>query len=121
MLNRRIEDDTIIFSEGANVFFSVEEKETDQGIQLVLSGEMRSNVAHDILDEMIALTTVGANILVDFGKVTYISPTAQHVFLRVQQKMDEMGKGMLTMAGLSDEIFQEFERTGASELLMIER
>ena len=120
MLNRKIEGDSIVFDDGTTIVLTVEEKSTDQGILLLLNGQLRSEVAHDIQDELIALATVGVNIVVDFGKVTYISPTTQHSFLRVQQKMDTMGKGTLLLRKLPIEIFREFEKTGASELLLIE-
>lgn len=120
MLNRKIEDESIVFDDGSTIVLTVEEKASEQGILMRLDGQLRSEVAHDIQDELIALSTVGANVVVDFEKVNYISPTVQHVFLRVQQKMDEMGKGTLILRKLSKDIYCEFEKTGASELLLIE-
>lgn len=120
MLNRRIEGNTLILEEGATTVLTIEEQETDTGILMKLAGQLRSDVAHDIQDELIALTTVGANVEVDFEKVSYISSTTQHVFLRVQQKMDSMRRGSLLLRKMPDSIFREFERTGASELLMID-
>lgn len=120
MLNRRIEEESIIFEEESAIVLSIEEKSTEQGILLMMSGQLRSELAHDIQDELVALATVGVNIIVDLEKVTYISPTTQHVFLRTQQKIDAMGKGSLLLRKLSNEIYREFENTGVSELLLIE-
>lgn len=120
MLNRKIEGESIVFDDGNTIVLTVEEKSTDQGVLLLLNGQLRSEVAHEIQDELIALATVGVNVIMDFGKVSYISPTTQHIFLRVQQKMDTMGKGTLLLRKLPIEIYHEFEKTGASELLMIE-
>lgn len=120
MLNRKIDGESIVYDDGTTVVLTIGEKSADQGIILSLNGQLRSELAHDIQDELVALATVGANIVVDFEKVTYISPTTQHIFLRVQQKMDTMGKGTLLLRKLPKEIFLEFEKTGASELLMIE-
>lgn len=119
MLNRKMENDTILFTDGTATVLAVQETMTEQGILMKLSGELRSDVAHDIQDELIALTTVGADVLVDFEQVCYITPTTQHIFLRAQQKMDAMGKGSLTLCNLPDVIYREFEKTGTSELLMI--
>lgn len=120
MVNRKIEGDSSTFYDDTKIFLVINEAEADGSILMTLVGELRSDVAHDLLDELIAFTTVGANVIVDFEKVTYIASTTQHVFLRVQQKMDSMGKGTLTLIKLPHNIYQEFEKTGASELLMIE-
>lgn len=119
MLKRKMENDTILFTDGTATVLSVQESMTDKGILMKLSGELRSDVAHDIQDELIALTTVGANVVVDFEKVSYITTTTQHIFLRAQQKMDSMGRGTLTLCNLPENIYREFEKTGTSELLMI--
>lgn len=119
-MNRKIDGDCIVYYDGASAVLTVEEKSTEQGILIKLLGQLRSDIAYDIQDELIAFTTVGAKITVDFEKVSYIAPTAQHIFLRVQQKMDACGKGTLVMKKLPDEIYMEFEKTGVSELLLIE-
>lgn len=120
MIYRKIENDSIVFTDGSSTFLTIQEEETEDAIQLEIVGELRSDIAHDLLDELIALATVGANIRINFEKVSYITPTIQHVFLRVQQKMDSLGKGTLTLRKLPQTIYQEFEATGTSELLMIE-
>ena len=120
MVSRKIEDDVITYYDGAKAFAMISETETDEGILMTMMGALRSDIANDLLDELIAFTTVGANVFIDFEKVEYLSSTMQHVFLRVQQKMDAMGKGTLTLRKLPPNIYHEFEKTGASELLMIE-
>ena len=120
MVSRKIEDDVITYFDGAKSFAIFNETEIDSGILITLTGELRSEIANDLLDELVAFTTVGANVIIDFEKVIYISSTVQHVLLRVQQKMDAMKKGTLTLRKLQPNIYQEFEKTGASELLMIE-
>jgi len=120
MLNRTIEGSTIIFKEGSTTVLTIDEKQTDSGILMTLSGELRGEVAHDLQDELIALTTVGANVEVNFKDVTYISSTTQHIFLPVQQKMDAMRRGSLVLKQMPASIYEKFEQTGASELLMIE-
>lgn len=121
MLIRKIEDDSIIFYDGALSVLTIHEKETEKSIVLVMKGELRSDAAHDVLDELIALATIGADLVVDLKEVTYIAPTTQHVFLRVQQKMDAMKKGSLTLKNFSDTLYREFEKTGVSELLAFEK
>lgn len=120
MLNRKYEEDSIIFSDGATHVLTMGEKAEENSVLITLDGQLRSDVAHDVQDELIALTTVGADVVVDFAKVTYISSTTQHIFLRAQQKMDSMGKGSLTLRNMPEAIYREFEKSGTSELLMIE-
>lgn len=120
MLNRRIENNSIVFRNGSVVVLIIEETETDNGITMALRGELRSDVAHELLDELTALATVGISIMVDFSEVTYITPTILDVFLSVQQLMDSMQKGVLILRKLPAEIYSEFEKTGTSELLLIE-
>lgn len=120
MLNRKVEGNSIIFTDGEAHVLTIAEQETETGILMTLSGQLRSDTAHDIQDELVALTTVGADVVVDFKEVTYISPTVQNCLLIVQQKMDSMGKGTLLLRGMPAEIYREFEKSGEAELLMIE-
>ena len=120
MLNRKLDGESIIYTDGAQTILTIGEKEQENGILLTLTGELRSEVAHDLQDELVALTTVGANVVVDMAGVTYISSTVQHVFLTVQQKMDNMARGTLVLKAMTDEIYSEFDKNGTSELLMIE-
>lgn len=120
MLERKIEGNSIIFRNGPITVLSIDEIQTDSGITMTLKGELRSDVAHELLDELTALATVGVSIVVDFSDVTYITSTILDVFLTVQQLMDSMHKGALTLRKLPEEIYREFEKTGTSELLLIE-
>lgn len=121
MLNRKVEGENIIFTEGASHVLTMTEKETDEGVLITLKGSLRSDVTHDFLDELIAMTTVGADVYLDFKDVTYVAPSVQHSLLIIQQKMDSMGMGTLTLREMPDEIYREFERSGEADLLMIER
>ena len=120
MMERIISGDTVSFCNDGNCVLSITESEQEGKIVMMLKGELRSDLVHDFEDELIALTTVGANICVDLQGLTYLSSTAQYSFLRVQQKMDRLHKGSLTLCNLTDDIYKEFESTGVSELLMIE-
>lgn len=120
MLNRKVDKDFTVFTDGAKTILTISEKELENAIMMTLTGELRSEVAHDLQDELVALTTVGANVVVDMSAVTYISSTVQHVFLTVQQKMDAMSRGTLVLKGMTDAIYTEFDKNGTAELLMIE-
>lgn len=121
MLSRKIEGENIVFTEGAAHVLTMTEKETDEGVVISLKGSLRSDVANDVLDELIAMTTVGADVFLEFQDVAYVAPSVQHSLLIVQQKMDSMKKGTLTLRKMPDEIYREFEKSGEADLLMIER
>ena len=110
----------MLFFEGGKKVLSIQESEKESCILMEIDGELRSETAYDILDELVAMATVGANVLVDMKKVTYITSSTMQVFLTVQQEMDTLGKGSLTLQGLPEAIFTEFNRVGLTELLMIE-
>jgi len=121
MLNRKVEGEHIVFTDGAAHVLTMTEKETEEGVLISLKGSLRSDVAHDFQDELIAMTTVGANVILEFQDVTYVAPSVQHSLLIVQQKMDAMGMGSLTLRKMPAEIYREFEKSGEADLLMIER
>lgn len=121
MLTRKLEDCAIVFYNGAEQILKITEEETEYGILMAISGELRSETAHELLDELTALATVGVQVVVDMAEVTFITSTILDVFLTVQQTMDTMGKGALVLRKMPPQIYHQFEQTGTAELLMIEQ
>lgn len=119
-ISRQIVEDSIVLTDGGMVVLTLQEAETDGKIVITLSGNVRSDTVHDFLDELIALATVGADLVVDFEKVSYLCAAGQQALLTVQQKMDTFGKGTLTLRNLPEAIYEDFLSTGSAELLMIE-
>lgn len=120
MLNRKLEESAIVFYNGMERILSIKEEETENGVLMTLQGELRSEVAHELLDELTALATVGMNIILDFEGVVFITSTILDVLLTAQQTMDSMGKGAMLLRKIQPDILSQFERTGTSELLMIQ-
>jgi len=119
-LPRIVDGDTIRLYENDQEILSIQESVEGGKVLVALKGELRSSTVHDLQDELVALTTVGMELAVDLSGVTYLSNAAQHAFLLVQQRIDAMGKSGLTLVKLPAPILREFEKTGLSELLMIE-
>jgi anti-anti-sigma factor len=119
-LRREITDDSIALFSGDNKILWIKESMENNEVQIQLGGQLISESAHEILDELMALVSVGVEIVVDFSDVQYISAACMKVFLEVQIKIDQVGKGNLKMIQLPANIADEFERTGTSELLWIE-
>ena len=120
LLTRKLEGAAIVFYNGANKVLSILEEEIENGVLLTLQGELRSDAAHELLDELTALATVGVNVVLDFEGVTFITSTILDALLTAQQTMDSMGKGTMLLRKLPQDIYYQFEKTGTSELLMIE-
>lgn len=118
-LIRKIEDDTVQLWDGSTQILAIREAVEGNQVLVVLQGMLRSDTVHDLNDELMALTTLGMDLTVDMAEVKSICAASQHVLLRVQQKMDDLGKGSLQLQKLPAAILEEFEKTGLSELLDI--
>lgn len=121
MIERKMQDDDVmILSEDGKQLLEMKEVLDGNRVQISLNGSLPSSLVHDLQDELIALSTVGKDLFVDLSGVTYISNACRQALLYVQQQMDSMGTGSLTLQKLPDEIYREFEKIGLTELLMIE-
>ncbi len=112
-------DSWSLLDEGTAVL-TVKEPEDEKVTVLSLSGSLRSDTVLFFKDELAALATVGADVILDFSELKYISSACQQALLSTQQQMDALQKGSLTIRNVPKEIYEEFERINLHELLMIE-
>lgn len=119
-IKRIVTDDTIQLVEGADCIASIAASLEDGEVLLKLAGSFRSDTEHELLDEMMALTTLGLHLTLDLSDVTYISAACLQVLLTIQQKMDDQEQGTLLLTNLSNTVAEALEKTGLSELLMID-
>ena len=89
-------------------------------ILVALDGALRSDMEHIFRDELVALMTVGKDVVLDCEKLTYIAGACQDALLYVQHMADSIRRGTLTLRHVPEDIYAEFERTNLHELLMIE-
>lgn len=120
MLERKMNGDSMLFYEGGKLVLSVDEQETDNGILMVLKGELRSETAQHIQHELDAFTAMGVSVTMDFKEVTYISSSVLYALLSSQQLIDFFTRGSILLKNVPDAVYQEMEQTGIAELLMIE-
>lgn len=120
MNTRRINGDALEISNGENVIISLSEKLVDDVMYIVMSGEIRNEVAHEFEDELMAAFSVCNVVRVDMSKVTYIASIAMRALLSVQQIIDENDSASLVITGISPEVREIFETLGFVDILNIE-
>lgn len=119
-ITRTVQGDTLILSDETAPVLTLKETQDDAGVLVGMEGSLRSDTVHDFQDELVALATLGLDMRLDFSKVTYLSYACMQTLLVVQQKMDSMGRGSLTLVKVPSAILAEMESTGISELLFID-
>lgn len=119
-LRREYAQDSWSLFEGEQVIITVKEAIDENVVRIQLIGSLRSDTQQFFQDELIALSTVGKDIVVDCKELQYIANSCQLALLNVQQKMDRMNKGSLTLCNVPASIYADFEKTNLHELLMIE-
>lgn len=120
MIRRIIDEDTMFFYDGDALILTVHELDYNDGIRMVLNGQLRSDTAHFIQNELDAFTTVGMKVWLDFKEVTFAAPSFLSALLNAQQLVDFFRKGEIILNNIPDPIYQEMDETGMTELLMIE-
>lgn len=119
-LKRVYAQDSWSLCDNGQVIVTVREAIEENTVRVTVSGSLRSDTEHYFQDELIALSTVGKDIVVDCKELQYIANACQLALLSVQQKMDSMGRGSLTLCNVPPSIYADFEKTNLHELLMIE-
>ncbi len=117
MLTREIQGNTIMYHSGPETVLIMEETPVEGGVHIRFEGQLRSEVAHDLQDELIAFITSRMPVTVDMEQVTYIANAVQEVLVSVQQCVESMGVGGLTLEKLPGHILEEFENTGIIDCL----
>lgn len=120
MIRREISGDTMFFYDGDALILTVDELDFNGGIQMVLKGQLRSDTAHFIQNELDAFTTVGMKVWLNFKEVTFAAPSFLSALLNAQQLVDFFRKGEIVLQNIPDAIYAEMDETGMTELLMIE-
>lgn len=119
-LERVYQGETWSLTENGETILTVKETGEKNEICLKVTGSLRSDTEHWFQDELVALSTMGIDIVVDCEKLEYIANACQIALLSVQKRIDKMGRGSLTLRNVPDRIYDDFKKTNLHELLMIE-
>lgn len=113
---KKIEGDTIIIYEGDKKDFWIRETAGETYMEISLGGQLKSAYVHEFSDEMLALVSIGMNLILDFSAVRYMSFSFMRALLTIQQTIEKKD-AELKLVRLPEHIYGEFEKTGFSELL----
>ncbi len=120
MNTRRMNGDTLEVLINDAVIISVKEEMIDDEMHIIISGEIKNEVAHEFEDEIMAAFSVCKVVKVDLSKVTYIASIAMRALLSVQQIIDENDENILIITGISPHVIDMFEVSGFLDILNIE-
>ena len=110
----------MFFYDDNTLILTVDELDHNGGILMALKGQLRSDTAHFIENELDAFTTVGVKVWLDFKEVTFVAASFLAALLNAQQLVDFFRKGEIILKNIPDPIYQAMDETGMTELLMIE-
>lgn len=122
MLTRKMEGDSAqSFYDGDKLVLTIEETDTAEGnILMALTGDLRSDTAHFLQDELNEFTTACISVTIDFKNVSFVAPSVLNALLNAQQYSDKIRRGRMVLRNIPDAVYQEMDETGITELLMIE-
>ena len=118
-IEKRIEEDSISFSDENGLFLTVNESATTKTALIEISGELRSEVKHEFQDEMEALISVGLNLDLDLSKVSYVTYSYLRVLIMLEQIIEKKNHQM-RLINPSDCVKEMLVKTGGIDLLLVE-
>lgn len=109
-----------VLSDAGTRILTVKETVEENEANIALDGSLRSDTLFYFKDELTALATVDADVLIDCSELKKISNVCQKALIEVQQLMDSIRRGTLTLCKVPEAILKDFEASGAAGSLMIE-
>lgn len=118
MIRRVMNNNVLEIYEDEALVMSLSETIKDGGMSVHISGAIKSTVAHELEDELMAAVSFCRAISVNMSQVTFISGNALRSLLTVQRVADESNIS-LVIESPSDEVLAVFDESGFSDLLEI--
>lgn len=111
---------TTAFYDGQQCILTITETMKDDTIYMSFQGELRSDVANPLLDELTALIIADKSINLNFRDVSFISSAIMFQLLNAQRKIDEIHKGKMILSEVPSPVFDAFRKVGLEDLLWFE-
>ena len=118
MLKRVLKDNVLEIYEDDELVLMISETIADGEMLMRLFGSIKSTVAHELEDELMAAISFSTAINLDMSHVRYISGNALQSLLTVQRVVDETDISLVIVA-VSDVVKDAFDDCGFSEILHI--
>lgn len=122
MIKRIVENDRLkILDEDGEVLFTIQEEIGDNAATLKLGGEITMEVSHEFEDELTAVISVCDDIVIDFGKVRFISSQGIHALLTAQRHIDRKGDARMRLRNVGGDVMRTFRDIGFCSMFEFER
>ncbi len=108
-----------ILNEKNEELLSICEKIESGIMQMIVSGNITADVAHEFEDELMTAMTICQSIEIDFEGVTGITSAGLKVLLSAQKMVDEL-EGSMKLKKLKENVLKAFEEVGFDGLFDIE-
>lgn len=110
------------FTENGKEFLSIAETAEPSGktVEFSIAGNLRSDVRYDLSDEMMLCIAMKKNIILNLENLEKIANACMSSLLEVQQSIDQMGIGSLTLRSVPKPVYKSLDSIGLTDLLMIE-
>ena len=108
-----------ILNEKNEELLSICEKIESGTMQMMVSGNITADVAHEFEDELMTAMTICQSIEIDFEGVTGITSAGLKVLLSAQKMVDEL-EGSMKLKKLKENVLKAFEEVGFDGLFDIE-
>jgi len=120
--HRKIVGDTLLISDdtGASLL-EINERIVNDDLVINVSGDIKSEIAHEFEDELLAALTTGNSVVVDLSSVNYISSAGLRALLSAQQMVDELGKSSFYIQNLTKNVIEIFRTNGFLDLVEIKQ
>ena len=118
MIRRVINDSVLEIYEDDTHVMSLSETIRDREMTMIISGAIKSTVAHELEDELMAVVPLCDTISINMSHVQFISGNALRSLLTVQRIADESDTSIVIVSP-SEAVMAVFDDSGFSDLLEI--
>lgn len=93
-------------------------EKNNEKVTLKIEGRLDTVTAPQLESEVSALTNEVKDLVLDMGKLEYVSSAGLRVILSAQKKMSKVGS--MKLVSVCDAVMEVFEITGFADILTIE-
>lgn len=115
-----VKDDCVCLTDRNSTVLHIQETIKDNEVTIALEGDLRSDTAFALGDELKTLVLLNYNLSVDLQKASGLSTSCCRAFLSIQQTIDNNEKGSMKLVRIPAAILEKMAATGLTALLQIE-